>query len=92
MDGEWRHSTWAESAKFPLENLYPLNEDLLIKKQGYNISDLCTLSTCLVPFGGLDEISLKAGETIVIAPVGGSASLSTRYGYRHVKDSIFIFA
>ena len=69
MDGEWRHSTWAEYAKFPLENLCPLNEDLLLKKQGYSVNDLCTLLTALVPFGGLDEIGLKVGEAIVIAPV-----------------------
>ncbi|KAL8684523.1 MAG: hypothetical protein Q9218_008254, partial [Villophora microphyllina] len=72
MDGEWRNSTWAEYAKFPLENLYPLNEDLLLKKQGYTIRDLCTLPTALVPFGGLDEIGLKPGETIVIAPATGT--------------------
>lgn len=69
MDGEWRHSTWAEYAKFPLENIYPLDESLLLEKHGYSIRDLCTLPTALVPFGGLDEIGLRAGETIVIAPV-----------------------
>ena len=74
MDGEWRHSTWAEYAKFPLENLYPLDEDLLLKKQGYSIRDLCTLPTLLVPYGGLDEIDLKVGETIVIAPVSQALS------------------
>ena len=70
MEGEWRNATWAEYAKFPLENLYVLNEDLLLRKQGYNIRDLCTLTVALVPFGGLDEIDLKAGETIVMFPVG----------------------
>ena len=69
MDGEWRHATWAEYTKFPLENLFALNEDLLLKKQGYSIPDLCTLLTPLVSFGGLDEINLRAGETVVIAPV-----------------------
>lgn len=69
MEGEWRHSTWAEYAKFPLENLYPLNEDLLLKRHGYSVRDLCTLPTSMVPFGGLDEIGLRAGETIIIAPV-----------------------
>ena len=69
MDGEWRHSTWAEYAKFPTENLYPLDEDLLLKKQGYDIADLCSLGNAIVPYGGLDDIGLKAGETIVIAPV-----------------------
>ena len=69
MEGEWRHSTWAEYAKFPLETIFALNEDLLLQKLGYDISDLCTLFAAIVPYGGLDNIDLKAGETIVIAPV-----------------------
>lgn len=72
MENEWRNSTWAESAKFPLENLLPLDEDALLEKQGYSIHDLCTLPTALVPFGGLDEIGLRAGETIIIAPATGN--------------------
>ncbi|KAL8660408.1 MAG: hypothetical protein Q9202_006573 [Teloschistes flavicans] len=72
MDGEWRHSTWAEHAKFPLENLYPLDEDLLLRKHGYSVRDLCTLPAALVPFGGLDEIGLRVGETVVIAPATGA--------------------
>ena len=70
MDGEWRHSTWAEYAKFPIENLYALNEESLLQRQGYSIRDLCSLGSALVPYGGLDEIGLKVGETVVIAPVG----------------------
>ncbi|KAI4104461.1 MAG: hypothetical protein L6R37_003204 [Teloschistes peruensis] len=68
MDGEWRHSTWAEYAKFPLENLYLLDEEVLLRRQGYSVRDLCTLTTALVGFGGLDEIGLRVGETVVIAP------------------------
>jgi len=41
MDGEWRNSTYAEYTKFPLENLYPLNEEVLVNKMGYTFSDLC---------------------------------------------------
>lgn len=72
MEHEWRNSTWAERARFPLENLLLLDEDELLKRQGYSIHDLCTLPTAVVPFGGLDEIGLRAGETIIIAPATGS--------------------
>ncbi|KAL6721440.1 hypothetical protein ACLMJK_000543 [Lecanora helva] len=71
MDGEWRHSTWAEYAKFPLENLFALDEEALLERQGYSIGDLCTLSSAMVGYGGLDDIGLKAGERIVIAPATG---------------------
>lgn len=74
MDGEWRNATYAEYTRFPLENLYPLNEDLLVAKMGYTISDLCFLSVFLVPFGGLSEVDVKPGEVVIVAPATG------RYG------------
>ncbi|KAJ5633223.1 hypothetical protein N7490_009562 [Penicillium lividum] len=74
MDGEWRNATYAEYARFPLENLYPLNEDLLLGKLRYNISDLCSLPVFLVPFGGLSEVDVKPGEVVIVAPATG------RYG------------
>lgn len=79
MEHEWRNSTWAECARFPLENLLPLDEDALLERQGYSVHDLCTLTTALVPFGGLDEIGLSAGETIIIAPV--SHPISHRFSF-----------
>uniref|UniRef100_A0A093VGY0 Alcohol dehydrogenase n=1 Tax=Talaromyces marneffei PM1 TaxID=1077442 RepID=A0A093VGY0_TALMA len=74
MDGEWRDATYAEYAKFPLENLYPLNEDVLFNKLGYTMSDLCLMPVCLVPFGGLSEVDVKPGEVVIVAPATG------RYG------------
>jgi D-arabinose 1-dehydrogenase-like Zn-dependent alcohol dehydrogenase len=74
MDGEWQNVTYAEYTTFPLENLYPLNEDLLINKLGYTLSDLCFLPVCLVPFGGLSDVDLRPGEVAVVAPATG------RYG------------
>lgn len=44
MSGEWRDSTYAEYAKLPLENCYPLNESLLMGKLGYSMDDLHHLS------------------------------------------------
>ncbi|KAJ6115265.1 hypothetical protein N7486_001043 [Penicillium sp. IBT 16267x] len=74
MDGEWRNATYAEYTCFPLENLYPLNENLLLGKMGYTISDLCFLPVFLVPFGGLSEVDVKPGEVVIVAPATG------RYG------------
>ncbi|KAJ5249123.1 hypothetical protein N7468_000574 [Penicillium chermesinum] len=74
MDGVWRNATYAEYARFPLENLYPLDEDLLIRKIGYSIEDLCLMPVCLVPFGGLSEVDVKPDEAVIIAPATG------RYG------------
>jgi len=71
MDGEWRDATYAEYTRFPLENLYPLNEGLLLNKMGYSLSNLCMLPVFLVPFGGLSEVDVKPGETVIVAPATG---------------------
>ncbi|GIJ91448.1 hypothetical protein Asppvi_010413 [Aspergillus pseudoviridinutans] len=74
MDGVWRNATYAEYTRFPLENLYPLNEEILLAKLGYSINDLCLMPVCLVPFGGLSEVNVKPGEVVIVAPATG------RYG------------
>ncbi|TVY86041.1 hypothetical protein LAWI1_G007366, partial [Lachnellula willkommii] len=38
---------------------------------GYSIEDLCAIPAFLTPFGGLAEINLLPGETIIIAPATG---------------------
>lgn len=43
MEGEWRNGSFAEYAKFPLENVFALSEELLCGKMGYSIEDLCSL-------------------------------------------------
>jgi NADPH:quinone reductase-like Zn-dependent oxidoreductase len=40
----------------------------------YPLSDLCLMPVCLVPFGGLSEVDVKLGETVIVAPATG------RYG------------
>ena len=74
--GEWRDSTYAEFAKIPLENCYKINEDRLLGKVengglGYNIDDLAFASH-MVPYGGLRDIGLQPGDTIVVAPATGT--------------------
>ncbi|KAI0413571.1 GroES-like protein [Xylaria grammica] len=72
MQGEWRNGTWAEFVKVPAENLHILNEDVLTKQLGYNIVDLGYISTLMVAYGGLSDVGLRPGETIVVAPATGN--------------------
>lgn len=76
MEGEWREATYAEYTKVPLENCYPLNEERLLRKiedggLGYKIHDLSYIPRLLVPYGGLSDLDVKAGETVVVAPATG---------------------
>ncbi|KAF2027287.1 GroES-like protein [Setomelanomma holmii] len=68
----WRDGTFAEYAKFPLENCIPLNEDRLCVGLGYTVQDLMYMAHLLVSFGGLRDIKLEPGETIVINPATGN--------------------
>ena len=65
MDSEWRNGTFAEYTKFPLENVFALDEELLIRTKGYSVAELTWLSGCLVPYGGLREI------VVIVAPATG---------------------
>ncbi|CAH0028285.1 unnamed protein product [Clonostachys rhizophaga] len=77
--GEWRDSTFAEFANLPLENCFPLDESRLMRPSqdgglGYTLDNLTHLFSMLIPFGGLADIGLEAGQTVIIAPATG------RYG------------
>ncbi|MCJ1406547.1 hypothetical protein MMC19_000613 [Ptychographa xylographoides] len=77
MHGEWRDTTYAEYAKMPLENCYVLDEKRLLGSVGdgglgYRVEDLAYISAMLVPFGGLRDINLNVGETVIVAPATGS--------------------
>lgn len=76
MRGEWRDWTYAEYAKVPLENCFPLDEERLLGPieeggLGYRVENLTQIPRLLVPNGGLKDINLQAGETIIIAPATG---------------------
>lgn len=72
MNGEWRNGTWAELVKVPAENIHVLNEHILTKELGYSFEDLGYISTLAVPFGGLSDIGLRPGETVMVAPATGN--------------------
>ncbi len=72
MRDVWRDGTFAEYAKVPLENCIPLSEARLCQELGYSIPDLMYMSHLLVPYGGLRDIKLSPGETVVICPATGN--------------------
>ena len=71
MEGPWRNSSFAELAKFPSENVFALDEEVLCKQRGYSMADLCYLGNCLVPYGGLSDIEVKPGDVVIVAPATG---------------------
>ncbi|KAI1772398.1 alcohol dehydrogenase GroES domain-containing protein [Hypoxylon cercidicola] len=74
MRGEWRNGCWVTLATAPLESVHALDEDVLVGKLGYKIEEFGSLSQFVVPYGGLADIGLKPGETILIAPATGAFS------------------
>ncbi|KUJ15058.1 GroES-like protein [Mollisia scopiformis] len=71
MRDVWRDGTFAEFVKVPLENCIPLDEARLCRDLGYTVQDLMYISYLLVPYGGLRDIKLEPGETIVVSPATG---------------------
>ncbi|TVY56002.1 Alcohol dehydrogenase 1 [Lachnellula cervina] len=67
----WRDGTFAEYAKLPLENCIALDETRLCGSLGYSIQDLAYTCCLLVPYGGLRDINLEPGETVVVCPATG---------------------
>ncbi|KAH8696735.1 alcohol dehydrogenase [Talaromyces proteolyticus] len=76
MHGEWRHGTFAEYAKIPIENCDRLDEKVLlgsIADGGLNYlpRQLTEIGHMLVPYGGLRDINLQPGQTVIVAPATG---------------------
>lgn len=72
MRNVWRDGTFAELVKAPLENCFPLDERRLCHELGYSIPGLIYLSRLLVPYGGLRDIRLEPGETVIVCPATGA--------------------
>jgi D-arabinose 1-dehydrogenase-like Zn-dependent alcohol dehydrogenase len=70
----------AQLVKMPLENVYPLDEEVLLKEMGYAIVDLPLLQKLMIPYGGLADAGVSVGDTVIIAPAtggfGGAAVLT----------------
>ncbi|EIM80633.1 alcohol dehydrogenase [Stereum hirsutum FP-91666 SS1] len=77
MRGEWKDGTFAEYAKVPLESCFALDEGRLTGSVsdgglGYETEKLAYISSLLVPYGGLRDLGLQAGETVIVAPATGA--------------------
>lgn len=68
----WRDGAFAEYQHVPLENCIPLNEERLCGDLGYSYAQLMYVSHMLVAHGGLRDIGLEPGQTVVICPATGS--------------------
>lgn len=67
----WRHGTWGELVQVPLENVLRFNEDAL-RRQGVALQDLGFFGQLVIPYGGLRDVKLSAGETVLITPATGN--------------------
>jgi threonine dehydrogenase-like Zn-dependent dehydrogenase len=67
----WRDGTFAEYARLPLENCIPLDEKRLCGELGYKVDELIYMDYLMVPYGGLRDIGLQPGETVVVSPATG---------------------
>ena len=77
MGDVWRDSTYAEYSKLPLENCFPMDETKLLGSPanggfGYTMEDLTYLLTLSVPYGGLRDVDVRAGEKVIITPAAGA--------------------
>jgi threonine dehydrogenase-like Zn-dependent dehydrogenase len=72
MEGVWRDGSWAEILKIPAENVHILDEERLVKRLGYELVDLGFLGALAVSYGGLRDVGLRVGETVLIAPATGT--------------------
>lgn len=77
MADAWRDSTYAEFARVPLENCHQFDERRLLGKPedgglGYRIEDLSYLSAHAIPYGGLRDLDIQVGDTIIVAPATGT--------------------
>ncbi|KAF7192670.1 Alcohol dehydrogenase 1 [Pseudocercospora fuligena] len=68
----WHDGAFAEYIRVPLENCLALNETKLCQELSYSIPDLMYLSNLLVAYGGLRDIRIEAGDTVVVCPATGA--------------------
>lgn len=68
MGDAWRDGTFAEYAKVPLDNCIPIDEVRLCGGLGYSLQNLMYMAYLLVPYGGLRDIKLEPGDTIIVCP------------------------
>ncbi|KAI1211183.1 alcohol dehydrogenase GroES domain-containing protein [Annulohypoxylon truncatum] len=65
------NGTWAELVKAPIENVLRIDEAAL-ERNGIPIRDAAFYAQLVVPYGGLRDVKLIAGETVLISPATGN--------------------
>ncbi|KAJ4264455.1 hypothetical protein NW762_005655 [Fusarium torreyae] len=71
--GLWQ-GFWRDVAIVPMENVVPLNEEILVNEMGYSYGDLNYIQRLSVAYGGIKAANLQAGETVIVAPATGHFS------------------
>ena len=75
MHDVFRDSAYAEYTLVPLENCFPIPESMIQPTSsgglGYSVADLNAINGMLVPYGGLVDIGIKTGDTVIVAPATG---------------------
>lgn len=80
MKSSARDGNMAQYVTAPIENVHVLDEEALLGPTngvegalslGYTASDLAFLFWLLVPYGGLRDVALRPGETVIVAPATG---------------------
>ena len=76
MRGVYRDWTFAEYCLAPLENLTRIDEKRVTGPVsagglGLRIEDFAFAATLLIPYGGLKDIQLQPGQTVIVAPATG---------------------
>ncbi|OIW23028.1 NAD(P)-binding protein [Coniochaeta ligniaria NRRL 30616] len=72
MEGPWRDGSFGSVVRVPGENVHVLDEGRLFKQLGYEVADLGFLGQLMVAYGGLRDVDVRPGETVLIAPSTGS--------------------
>lgn len=79
MQGEWRDGSFAEYAKFPLENVFVLDEEVVCGKLGYTVEDLCSIPGEIYPSLETSRVCLMM---VVLAgflvPFGGLSEIDVK--------------
>ena len=73
--GYWRDGCFAEYARFPAENVHPLNE-IWLERNGVKPYQMCELASIMPAVGITNAIGITAGETVLVLPATGFFSSS----------------
>lgn len=68
--GYWRDGCFAEYARFPAENVHPLDETSL-EWNSITPNQLCELASIIPAMGAANAIGITAGEAVLVLPATG---------------------